>query len=83
MNEPPAFWIGSMWTRQTVSGPIAVIVRSSSSSRKAVNCSSVSSGGRWKRFVFETWRTSGTSGSKGVRSAAMPLIERAPKVVPW
>jgi hypothetical protein len=33
--------------------------------------------------VFETWRTSGSSGSKGARSAGMPLIESAPMVVPW
>ncbi len=33
--------------------------------------------------MFETWRTSGTSGSKGIRMAGMPLIDSAPNVVPW
>ena len=47
MNEPPLFWTGSMMTMATVSGPACWIVASSSSSRKSVNCSSVSSWGRW------------------------------------
>ena len=72
-----------MCTRQTVSGPSARIACSRSASSTAVNCSSVSSFGRWQRFVFITCRTSGTSGSKLVRSAGMPLIESAPIVVPW
>ena len=38
LAEPPEFWTGSMWTRQTVSGPIASIVRSSSESGMASCC---------------------------------------------
>ena len=33
--------------------------------------------------MLRTWITSGTSGSNGVRSAATPLIDSAPMVVPW
>ena len=72
-----------MWTRQTVSGPIASIVRSSSSSSRAVNSSSVSPSGLRKRFVLRTFRTSGTSGSNGIRIAGIPVSESAPSVVPW
>ena len=62
---------------------IAVIACSRSSRRMLVNSSSVSSDGRWKRFVLRTWRTSGTSGSNGMRIAPMPLSERAPQRGPW
>ena len=48
-----------------------------------MNASSVSSSGRWYRFVLRTWRTSGTSGSNGSRIAGIPLIDSAPIVVPW
>ena len=47
MNAPPEFCTGSMITIATVSGPAWTIVASRSSSRNAVNSSSVSSGGRW------------------------------------
>ena len=72
-----------MWTRQTVSGPIISIVRSSSASRSAVNSSSLSPSGRRYRFVLRTFRTSGRSGSNGTRIAGIPVSESAPSVVPW
>ena len=33
--------------------------------------------------MFQTWSVSGTRGSKGAFSEAIPLIESAPMVVPW
>ena len=48
-----------------------------------MNSSSVSVSGLRKRFVLRTFRTSGTSGSKGIRIAGIPVSESAPNVVPW
>ena len=48
----------------------------------AAQSGSRSSGQRYS-FVFGTWCAPGTSGSNGVRSGVMPVIESAPKVVPW
>ena len=83
MNAPPEFCTGSMCTRQTVSAPIISIVCSSSARREAVNSASVSPSGRRYRFVFRTFRTSGTSGSNGLRIGGIPVSESAPIVVPW
>jgi hypothetical protein len=37
------------------------------------------------RYMFGvgTWQPPGSSGSNGVRADVMPVIERAPIVVPW
>ena len=83
MNEPPAFWTGSTITMATVLGAGLLDGRLELVEQEGVNCSSVSSGGRWKRLVFDTCSTSGTSGSNGVRSSVQPLMESAPMVVPW
>jgi hypothetical protein len=34
-------------------------------------------------LVLGAWKAPGTSGSKAVRRGVMPVIESAPKVVPW
>ena len=48
----------------------------------AAQSGSRSSGQRYS-LVFGTWCAPGTSGSNGVRSGVIPVIESAPKVVPW
>ncbi len=79
MKQPPAFWTGSRITAATVSAPSNSIRSSIASAAQSGSRPS----GQWYSFVFGTWQPPGASGSKGDRSAGMPVAESAPSEVPW